>query len=79
MLPTPVFWPGECHGLYSPLGHKAQDTTERLSLMIPLGWVFFCLNANQNDMETLRAFLQSALSFIFNKINQTLISSFGLQ
>ena len=21
-LPTPVFWPGEFHGLYSPLGHR---------------------------------------------------------
>ena len=27
-LPTPVFWPGEFHGLYSPLGHKESDTTE---------------------------------------------------
>ena len=30
-LPTPVFWPGEFHGLYSPWGHKESDTTERLS------------------------------------------------
>ena len=27
-LPTPVFWPGEFHGLYSPWGHKQLDTTE---------------------------------------------------
>ena len=32
MLPTPVFWPGEFHGLYSPWGRKESDTTERLSL-----------------------------------------------
>ena len=31
-LSTPVFWPGEFHGLYSPWGHKASDTTEQLSL-----------------------------------------------
>ena len=31
-LPTPVFWPGECHGLYSPWGCKESDTTEWLSL-----------------------------------------------
>ena len=31
-LPTPIFWPGEFHGLYSPWGHKESDTTERLSL-----------------------------------------------
>ena len=31
-LPTPVFWPGEFHGLYSPRGCKETDTTERLQL-----------------------------------------------
>ena len=31
-LPTPVFWPGEFRGLYSPWGHKELDTTERLLL-----------------------------------------------
>ena len=30
--PTPVFWPGEFHGLHSLWGHKELDTTERLSL-----------------------------------------------
>ena len=29
---TPVFWPGEFHGLYSSWGHKESDTTEQLSL-----------------------------------------------
>ena len=33
-LPTPVFWPGEFYGLYSPWGHKASDTTEQLSLSL---------------------------------------------
>ena len=27
-LPTPVFWSGEFHGLYSPWGRKELDTTE---------------------------------------------------
>ena len=31
-LPTPGFWPGEFHGLYSPWGHKKLDMTEPLSL-----------------------------------------------
>ena len=31
-LPTPVFWPGELHGLYGPRGRKQLDMTERLSL-----------------------------------------------
>ena len=35
-LPTPVFWPGEFHGLYSPWGRKESDTTERLSLSLYL-------------------------------------------
>ena len=34
-LPTPVFWPGEFHGLYSPWGLKESDTTEWLSLYFP--------------------------------------------
>ena len=31
-LPTPVSWPEESHGLYSPQGRKESDTTEQLSL-----------------------------------------------
>ena len=27
-IPTPVFWPGEFHGLYSPWGYKELDMTE---------------------------------------------------
>ena len=26
--PTPQFWPGEFHALYSPWGHKESDMTE---------------------------------------------------
>ena len=31
-LPTPVSWPGEINGLYSPWSHKESDVTEHLSL-----------------------------------------------
>ena len=31
---TPVFWPGDFHGLYSPWGQKKLDMTERVSLSI---------------------------------------------
>ena len=31
-LPTPVFWPGEFHGLYSSWGRKESDMTEQHSL-----------------------------------------------
>ena len=27
-VPTPVFWPGEVHGLYGPWGRKKSDKTE---------------------------------------------------
>ena len=33
-LPTPVFWPREFHGLYSPWGYKESDMTELLSLSL---------------------------------------------
>ena len=33
-LPTPVFWPGEFRGLYSPWGPEESDTYERLSLSL---------------------------------------------
>ena len=36
-LPTPVFWPGEFHGLCSSWGHKESDMTEPLSLLYQLG------------------------------------------
>ena len=42
-LPTPVFWPGESHGLYSPWGHKESDMTERLSLLGSLKKPIFAL------------------------------------
>ena len=32
--PTPVFWPGEFHGLCSSWGHKESDMTQRLSLSL---------------------------------------------
>ena len=31
-LPTPVFWPGEFHGLCGPRGCQVSDTTEGLAL-----------------------------------------------
>ena len=33
-LPSPVFWSGEFHGLYSPWGCKESDMTEKVSLFI---------------------------------------------
>ena len=44
LVPTPVFWPGEFHGLYSPSGRKELDMTERLSLSL---WVLVILRVVQ--------------------------------
>ena len=43
-LPTPVFWPGEFHGLYSPWGHKESDMTEWLSFSLSI-YLESCLEA----------------------------------
>ena len=37
-LPTPVFWPGEFHGLNSPWGHKELDMIVQLSLSV-IDWM----------------------------------------
>ena len=39
-LLTPVFWPGEFHGLYSPWGLKEQDMTESLSLHLMSVYIY---------------------------------------
>ena len=44
-LPTPVVWPGEFCGLYSPWGSKKSDTTEWLTLSLHLlcfTYTLFC-------------------------------------
>ena len=42
--PTPEFWPGEFHELYSPWGHKESDMTEWLSLQRVQVKYFSCSN-----------------------------------
>ena len=37
-VPTPVFWPGKFHGLYSPWGSRELDMTEQLSLDLSLSF-----------------------------------------
>ena len=38
---TPVFWPGEFPGLYSPCSGKESDTTERTSLHLMQMYIMF--------------------------------------
>ena len=50
-LPTPVFRPGEFHGLYSAWDHKESDMTERLSLHFTS-----CINSSHKPLELLSLF-----------------------
>ena len=69
-LPTPVFWPGEFYGLYSPRGCKESDTTDRLSL-----WGTFLLSSSYLMLEYVMIFLQH-MGFI--KTQLEIISSLEL-
>ena len=48
-LTTPVFWPGEFHGLYSPWGHKESDMAERLSLSLGT-WASRCFSSQKSPV-----------------------------
>ena len=45
--PTPVFWPGEFHGLYDPWSHKELDTAEPLSHIHTQGFPFTKVDFDQ--------------------------------
>ena len=47
-LPTPVFWPGEFHGLHSPWSCKESGTTEQLSVS-PDRWEHRPATQNKED------------------------------
>jgi len=42
-LPTPVFWPGEFHGLYSPWGRKESDRLSDFHLCLQVFFLFSLL------------------------------------
>ena len=57
-LPTPVFWPGELHGLNSPWSHKKSDMSEQLSLhfiddttLYPLQWIIISVGEHVDKLE----------------------------
>ena len=63
-LPTPVFWPREFHGLYSPWGHKELDMTQRLSLhYLNNGflYVYIILSCFFQVLEMLQRFKDSTI------------------
>ena len=70
-LPTPVFWPGEFHGLYSPSGHKELDVTERLSL----SFSHSCFHSMNHET---RPFSKIGMTYESEKINSLIIIVFQL-
>ena len=60
-LPTPVFWPGEFHGLYSPWGRKESDMTEQLSLHFTVSTPPKSVLAITVDVSMSRHFVQLML------------------
>ena len=54
-LPTPVSWPGEFHGLYSPWTCKESDTTEQLSLSFQFS-LFLCYRWKSDLYQVYTAF-----------------------
>ena len=41
-LPTPLFWPGEFHGLYSPCGRREEDGTPQLPVSLHFEYFSGC-------------------------------------
>ena len=62
-LPTPVFWPGELHGLHSSWGRKESDTTEQLSLSVSKQISIFGICALCEKLSELR-FTLVTLSYV---------------
>ena len=56
-LPTPVFWPGEFHGLNSPWGHKELDMTAWPSLSLSSGCSQTVVRAGTSGIETTEGWL----------------------
>ena len=48
-LATPVFWPREFHGLYSPWGHKESERTEWLSHVFLLPYPCYLFSVFQKN------------------------------
>ena len=63
-LYSPVLWPGEFHGLYSPWGHKELDMTEQPSHITSK--VFVCLFAclTSKAFKIISKFLNIAYIFL---------------
>ena len=68
-LPTPVFWLGDFHGLYSPSGRKQSDTTEWLSFTLQQG----TYDLSHSQLQILLFWLNRASPSLASKIIVNLI------
>ena len=66
-LPTPVFWPGEFHGLYNLWSRKEWDMTERLSLHFSLP---LCARKRRMALNHSRILLKDSLQEEWNLPNK---------
>ena len=52
-LPTPIFWSGEFHGLYSSRGHKQLNTIEQLCHPLSIVVEYPCLSCDRLGFNSL--------------------------
>ena len=70
--PTPVFWPGEFHGLYSQWGRKESNMTERLLLSVCVRQyleVLICILSIINNVEHFFYLLIGHLYIFFGEMS----------
>ena len=73
-LPTPVFWPGEFHGLYSPWGRKESDRTEQLSLSL---FFFFFKRSHCKNGESYHHQIRATAPVVFHQEQLWPLGTFG--
>ena len=81
---TPVFWPGEFHGLHSPWGRKESDTTARLLLHFTYGdtefhisnFFYHCFSQQGSFLELVLSKTITDVQFLSNASTSLGISIF---
>ena len=68
-LPTPVLWPGEFHGLYSPWGRRESDMTEQLLLHLSWWDVMVCMKGKCRCQSVIIKFIfLSVMTFSYRNV-----------
>ena len=72
-VPTPVFWPREFQGLYSPWGHKESETTEQLSLSFSHPY----MTTGKIIPLTIWTFVSKVMSLVFSTLDREVNHKLG--